>query len=228
MAGSGAVTKWLPPGTLALEWKEQRVTEGRKAAPHARWVCADCFGDDPLRLALTAHASVVVANPEFADTLAILRLAREWIEPKEKGQPAGVVVMLLPSTIFDGTAVWQQFGVLGLRVVEELKVGRWAYYPEFGARKRATDSLFVFETAEHSPMAAWPIKTLAKDGRRGLRVKKGQLELSAHETREVRSDFDKQKSDGQAQKSESPGHEPRTQATTQAERRSRRLAGLQP
>jgi hypothetical protein len=205
MAGSGAITEGLPPGTLAIEWDSARGELGRSRAPHATWLSEDCFSEAVLTRALTEHASVCVANPEFADTLAVLRVCQEWVLPKGEGQKPGQIVLLLPSNIFDNSAVWQDFAVLQLRVVEELRVGRWAYYPEYGARKRAADSIFIFELGmDKTPMAAWPVRGLRRDKRRGLQVQEGVAEVATHTARadaNPRSDL----SDVEDSKSEDQG-----------------------
>eukprot|EP00493_Phyllostaurus_siculus_P019543 UN19853 len=43
MAGSGRISKYLPPGSLAVEIDPSRYNYGKRECPHIHWMNCDMF-----------------------------------------------------------------------------------------------------------------------------------------------------------------------------------------
>lgn len=146
-AGEGAISYWLPEGTVCLEILEHRVKRGKEAAPHVEWHQADCLSPAFLRWMLVqgvAHSfDVVVSNPAFELGLCFLYVALQLLSFSEQAH----IIFLLPSDFFEGSAARTRvYKLLQLRVVTEYKLGHLGFYEDKrSAEKKSCDSLFVLE-----------------------------------------------------------------------------------
>ncbi|MCP3926600.1 MAG: hypothetical protein GY714_28910, partial [Desulfobacterales bacterium] len=78
MAGSGALTKVLPRGSLAIEKDEKRVLKGRKDAPQATWFTGDVFSLEMLKRGKEFAPTILLANPEFSLIMPLIVMA-SWM-----------------------------------------------------------------------------------------------------------------------------------------------------
>ncbi len=139
MAGSGAITKYLPPGSYALERDEMRAKEGQLKAPHVTWITQDLLSEKTLRNLLARDFDYIIANPDFGMAIVALALAECVIKPK------GQVWMLLPSDYWN-TSPKRDSWLRGqnMHIVHEHKLGRHCYRKGLTTPKKTPDSLFVF------------------------------------------------------------------------------------
>jgi hypothetical protein len=153
-AGNGALTRALPPGSLAVEMMSARVQLGKQCAPDMAWLCEDVTSAAFYR-SRVGQFDVVISNPDFEVGLQFIYIALQlirnpWIESRgdrslSVKSRTGRLIFLLPSDYFEGSALRSRFfRLLDFHIEVEYKLGHLSYYEHRpSAEKRTCDSLFV-------------------------------------------------------------------------------------
>lgn len=90
-AGTGAITRFLPAKSIAIERNSIRLKQGEKVAPNARWIRADY-----LSLHFKSKVDCVIANPPFSSDLGFEFIRKSLEILREDGK----LILILPSTYF--------------------------------------------------------------------------------------------------------------------------------
>jgi len=134
-AGTGNITRFLPPGTVAVEANPKRHALGLQRVPHADWRCADFL----TLKGLAGVVDLVIGNPPFSLLVALINYSFD-----ELLAPGGRIVFLLPGDTFHKPTIVD--GIKTPFALGERKViGRISYLkdgkPQRG--RQIYDSIFI-------------------------------------------------------------------------------------
>jgi hypothetical protein len=141
-AGHGALTKILPPGSIAVEILENRFTKGKGRAPKSTWINADIFSsafyDNVIKNSINTY-DYVISNPDFEVALQTIFISLLLLKEGCK------MYFLLPSDFFEASPPRTRvYKILNCAIEKEYKLGHLAFYEDNrNAQKLSTDSIFV-------------------------------------------------------------------------------------
>ncbi len=139
MAGSGALSKCLPNGSLCVENDGLRILQGKKEAPKCVWLEGDVLSPTILSKIKDFAPTILLSNPDFSLAIPSLAIGASVLPIH------GEVWLLLPSTYFDSSpkrSAWLR--TVPIIIFQEFRLGLQSYRAK-GTKKRTPDSLFIFQ-----------------------------------------------------------------------------------
>ena len=147
MSGSGEITEFLLPNTIAIEINKERARQCALKVPQSQVLICDLKNQKTLqKLILQYNNSMdcIVSNPQWDMSLQALRLASILIKRNNEAK----IVFLLPSNFFTTSKErLKKYEQLPLNLVKQIQIGRWNYYWQQGYKnsRMTDDSIFIFK-----------------------------------------------------------------------------------
>ena len=156
-AKEGAVTQYLPDGTIAVEENATSIEKGKQLAKKAIWKQFDLYESEMARFAVQEKFEVCVCNVEDENAAAMIALAKELtINVRDDDERSGLTVMILPSAHFRSVHNWHQLIATKMTVVCEYRSSKWVFSPEDNKKKKSANSIFVLaHESDYKQQTPW-------------------------------------------------------------------------